>query len=205
MAKRAARAVAITAEIDAEEVQHELERLKDHWWWFLIMGFVLFLGGAAAIAYPFASSVGVVMLLGAILIVCGIVTVIGAFWAGKWSAFFLQLVVGAFYVMAGLVIRDVPLESTAILTLFIGASFMVVGIIRSVVALTERFPEWGWALLNGVITTIAGLIIYDSFPSSALWLIGLLVGLELMFNGITWIMTSLAIRKIGEQLGEEAE
>ena len=138
------------------------------------------------------------MVLGVVMIICGIATVIGAFWAGKWSAFFLQLLVGILYVMAGMVIRDVPLESLAALTLFIAAVLIVVGIFRIVIALTERFPQWGWALLNGLITLVAGLIIYDSFPASALWLIGLLIGLELLFNGWTWIMLSLGLRNLPE-------
>jgi uncharacterized membrane protein HdeD (DUF308 family) len=60
----------------------------------------------------------------------------------------------------------------------------------------ERFPQWGWALLNGVVTLIAGIIIYDAFPSSAMWVIGLLVGLEMIFNGWTWIMLALSIRQL---------
>ena len=182
---------------------HELHRLKDHWWWFLVLGVLLMIGGIVGISSPFVMSVGVVLVLGAVLIISGAFIVIGAFWAGKWSAFFLQLFVGILYIMAGMVIRDVPVESVALLTLFIAASFIVVGIFRIVVALTERFPQWGWALLNGVVTLIAGLIIYDTFPASGLWVIGLLVGLELLFNGWTWIMLSLAIRSIPDEAAAE--
>ena len=116
--------------------------------------------------------------------------------AGRWSAFLLQLLVGILYVMAGLAIRDSPLEATGFLTLFISAFFILVGTFRVVVSLVERFPQWGWALLNGVITLIAGVIIYDAFPSSAMWVIGLLVGLEMIFNGWTWIMLALSIRQL---------
>lgn len=178
---------------------HELDRFRQHWWWFLVLGIILVVGGVVSLAYPFASSVGIVIVLGAVLIIGGLATVIGAFWAGKWSAFFLQVLVGILYVMAGMVIRDVPLESIALLTLFIAASFVVVGVFRIVVSLVERFPQWGWALLNGIVTLIAGLIIYDSFPSSALWVIGLLVGLELLLNGWTWIMLSLALRNLPDE------
>jgi uncharacterized membrane protein HdeD (DUF308 family) len=146
--------------------------------------------------YPFVTSVGVVMVLGILLIVSGAFTIIGAFWAGKWSALLLQLLVGILYVMAGLAIRDTPVESAALLTMFIAAFFIVVGLFRIIVALVERFSQWGWALLNGVVTLLAGIVIYDTFPLSALWLIGVLVGLELIFNGWTWIMLSLVLRKL---------
>ena len=118
------------------------------------------------------------------------------------SAFLLQLFVGILYIMAGMVIRDVPVESAGLLTLFIGATFIVVGVFRIVVALVVRFPQWGWALLNGIVTMIAGIIIYDTYPSSALWVIGLLVGLDLLFNGWTWIMLSLAIRNLPEAVAD---
>ena len=171
-----------------EVVQHELARLSKEWLWFLLLGVLLVIGGVVAISYPFVTSVGLVIVLGAILIISGVVTIIGSFWAGKWSAFLLQLLVGILYVMAGFAIRHSALESTALLTLLIAAFFIVVGVFRIVVSLVERFPQWGWALLNGVITLLAGMIIYDAYPSSAMWVIGLLVGLEMIFNGWTWIM-----------------
>ena len=77
-----------------------------------------------------------------------------------------NLLVGILYVMAGMAIRDAPVESSALLTMFIAAFFIVVGIFRVVVSLVERFPQWGWALLNGVVTLLAGVIIYDTFPSA---------------------------------------
>lgn len=176
----------------------ETARAQKHWWLFLLLGILLVLGGIVAIAYPFVSSLGAVMVLGVVLIVAGIFTIIGAFWAGKWSALLLQLLVGILYVMAGMAIRDAPVESTALLTMFIAAFFIVVGAFRIIVSLVERFPQWGWALLNGVVTLLAGVIIYDTFPISALWVIGLLLGLELLLNGWTWIMLSLVIQKLPE-------
>jgi uncharacterized membrane protein HdeD (DUF308 family) len=189
----------VSTEEIATALGHELERLQKHWWWLLLLGVLLVIGGIVALAYPFATETGVMLVFGAVLIIAGVATVIGAFWAGKWSAFFLQVLVGILYVMAGMVIRDVPLESIALLTMFIAASFIVVGVFRVVVALHERFPQWGWALLNGLVTMIAGLIIYDTYPTSALWVIGLLIGLELLFNGLTWIMLALALRAIPDQ------
>lgn len=177
----------------------EMERARKQWWLSLIFGILLVLSGITAIAYPFVTSLGVVMVLGILLIVSGIFTIIGAFWAGRWSALLLQVLVGVLYVMAGMAIRDAPIESTALLTMFTAAFFIVVGIFRIVVSLIERFPQWGWALFNGVVTLLAGIIIYDSYPISALWVIGLLVGLELLLNGWTWIMLSLVIRKLPHQ------
>jgi uncharacterized membrane protein HdeD (DUF308 family) len=176
----------------------EMGNVRKQWWLFLLLGVLLILGGIVAIGYPFISSLGAVMVLGIVLIVSGVFAIIGAFWAGKWSALLLQLLVGILYIMAGMAIRDAPVESTALVTLFIAAFFIVAGAFRVIVSLVERFPQWGWALLNGIVTLLAGLIIYDTFPASTLWVIGLLVGLELLFNGWTWVMLSLVIRQLPE-------
>ena len=175
-------------------IEHELTHIQKHWGWFLVLGILLIVGGVAAIAFPILSSVGAVIVLGIILIVSGIFTIVGAFWAGKWSAFLLQILIGILYLIAGIVMDDMPLQSMEVLSLFMAAFFIVAGVFRVVVALAERFPKWGWALLNGVVTVLVGLIILESYPISALWAIGVLVGVELLFNGWTWVMLSLALR-----------
>jgi uncharacterized membrane protein HdeD (DUF308 family) len=175
-------------------VEHELIHIQKHWGWFLVLGILLIVGGIAAIAFPIISSVGAVIVLGVILIVSGIFMVVGAFWAGKWSAFLLQLLIGILYLIVGIVMDDMPLQSMEVLSLFMAAFFLVAGVFRIVVALAERFPKWGWALLNGIVTLLVGLIILESYPVSALWAIGVLVGVELLFNGWTWVMLSLALR-----------
>jgi uncharacterized membrane protein HdeD (DUF308 family) len=174
-------------------IEHELSRLKNHWWWFVVLGVILIIGGTVAIAYPFVAAATMVIVLGTILIICGVTTIVGAFWAGRWSAFLVQLLIGILYVVTGMVITDAPAETTAALTLLIASFLIIVGVFRIVAALTERFAQWGWALANGIVSLMAGIIIYRTFPVSALWIIGLLVGLELIFNGVTWMMMGLAI------------
>ncbi len=182
--------------------EHELARLSKEWWCFLLVGIVLVIGGTAAIAYPWFTSIGVVIFLGAVLIISGLATIISAFWAGKWSAFMVQILIGLLYVVTGFIITDAPLTSLALLTLMLAGFFVIAGGFRIVTALVEKYPQWGWYLLNGVVTLMLGLIIFRSFkhlpeePSGVFWIIGLLVGLELLFNGWTWIMLSLAIKKL---------
>ncbi len=194
----------------SEIIEHELVGLRKEWWCFLLVGILLVIGGTAAIAYPWFTSVGVVIFLGAILIVSGVATVISAFWAGKWSAFMVQILIGLLYMVAGFVITDAPLASLAVLTLMLAGFFVVAGGFRIVSALVDKYPQWGWALLNGVVTLMLGLIIFRSFkhlpeePTGVFWIIGLLVGLELLFNGWTWIMLSLAIKRLPPRADENA-
>lgn len=180
-------------------LEHELGHLAKDWWWFLLLGILLIFCGTVAIAYSATFSMAAVVVLGAMLIVAGVATVISSFWAGQWSAMLLQLLVGILYLIVGIAIMDAPADATAVMTLFIAAFFIVVGIFRTVAALVLKFPQWGWALLNGIITLLVGIMIYKHFPESAVWLIGLLVGIEMIFNGWTWVMLSLAVRNLQVQ------
>ncbi len=180
----------------ASMLKHELQHLKQEWWWFLVLGILLVVSGLVAIAYPCISSVAIVMVLGMSMIVSGIATIVATIWAGKWSAHMLQLLIGIFYTIVGFLVMDMPVESTASLTLVIAAMFLVIGVMRSVTALTIRYPQWGWSLLSGVLTTLIGLVIYKSFPLTALWVIGTLVGIELIFDGWFWIMLAMALWRL---------
>ena len=183
-------------------IRHELHHMRTHWWWLLLLGSLLAACGPAAIVFPHLTvmtSFAVVIFLGMLLMVGGVATIVGAFWAGKWSGLIVQLLVGILYLVGGLVVFNHPVISTVTLTVFIAASFIVLGMFRSVGALLLRYPQWGWSLLNGVVTLLAGIFIFRLLPEDALWVIGLLVGLEMLFNGWTWIMLAVAIRRIPEQ------
>ena len=177
-------------------VRHELHHLRRHWCWFLSLGILLVVCGTLAIAFPVITSVAAVSVLAAVLMVAGVATMIGAFWAGKWSGFLVQLLVGMLYLAAGFVITERPLMSVLTVTIFVAVSFMVMGLFRVLAAMTIRYPQWGWSLLNGTITFLVGLVIYRHLPLDALWVIGLLIGIEMLFSGWTWIMLSLTIRRI---------
>jgi uncharacterized membrane protein HdeD (DUF308 family) len=176
--------------------EHELRHLRHEWWWFLVLGILLVLSGGVALAYPFLASVAVVTVLGVSLLLSGIATIVAAFWAGKWSALLLQLLIGVFYTVLGFIVMDTPLTSTISLTLVVAILFVVIGIMRAVAALAIRFPQWGWSLLSGVLSALVGLVIYKNLPGTALWAIGTLVGIQLLFDGVFWIMLSLAIRRL---------
>ena len=177
-------------------LRHELEHLRDQWWWFLVLGIVLMLCGAGALGYPLIASVAAVTVLGVTLMLSGVATIVTSFWAGQWSALLLKLLTGIFYAVVGFMIMDTPIASTVSLTLVVAIMFIVIGIMRSVAALVLRFPQWGWSLLSSALTTLIGIVIYKNLPETALWAIGTLIGVQLIFDGWFWIMLSLAIRRI---------
>ncbi len=152
--------------------------------------------GTLALAFPFMASLVAISALSAILMVAGVATLVSSFWTGKWSGFLVQVLVGLLYLAAGFVVSDRPETSILLLTIYVAVTFMVMGIFRIMAAMVMRFPQWGWALLNGCVTFLAGLVIYRHLSTAAVWVIGLLVGLEMIFSGWAWIMLALAIKRI---------
>lgn len=177
-------------------IRHELHHVRLHWWWFILLGCLLLFCGTLALAFPFVASLVAISALSIILMVAGVATLVGSFWAGRWSGFLVQLLVGILYLAAGFVVSERPLKSVLAATMFVAVMFMVIGMFRVVAAMVLRFPEWGWALLSGCVTFLAGLVVYRHLPLDAVWVIGLLVGLEMIFNGWTWIMLALEIKQI---------
>jgi uncharacterized membrane protein HdeD (DUF308 family) len=180
-------------------VRHEFHHLRSHWCWLLALGLLLVVCGSIALVAPWVATKIAVDFLAAVLLVAGVATIVTAFWAGQWSGLLVQLLFGVLYVVAGFVITERPLMSTLIVTIFLAVSFIVAGAFRMFAALLIRFPQWGWALLNGAVTALLGVIIYRHLPIDALWVVGLLVGVEMLFAGWTWIMLAFVIRGLPEE------
>ena len=180
-----------------EITSHELHHVRNQWWCFLLLGIALVVVGAFCIADPLIPSLASVVALGFLLMAAGIIQVVSSFWAGKWSGMLLHLLVGVLYGVVGYMIVDQPGLSMLVLTKFIAIFLIVTGVFRIVAALFVRFHDWGWVLLNGVISLLLGLIINRQMPQASLVVIGLFIGLELIFNGWAWIMLALGLRRLG--------
>ena len=144
--------------------------------------------GTLALAFPFMAPLFAISVLSIVLLVAGVATLVGAFWTGRWSGFLVNVLVGLLYLAAGFVVSDRPGTAILVFTIYIAVSFMVMGIFRILAAMVLRFPQWGWMLLNGCVTFLVGLVIFRHLPLDAVWVIGLLIGLEMLFAGWTWIM-----------------
>jgi uncharacterized membrane protein HdeD (DUF308 family) len=98
-----------------------------------------------------------------------------------------------------------PLASAAALTLVIGTIFIVAGVYRSIASIVMRFPNWGWSLVNGLIALALGVLLVKEGPTANLWFLGLFVGIELIFQGMSWIMFASGVHRIAglEPSGEE--
>jgi uncharacterized membrane protein HdeD (DUF308 family) len=169
----------------------EVETVRKNWGWFLALGVLNMAVGLVAMSYAFLTTIFSVFILGAFLGVSGIFQVVHAFWAHKWSGLFMSLLLGIVYlVTAGLCLLR-PLESAASLTLLIGMFCFVIGLFRIGTALIQRYERWGWILVNGIVTLLFGILIMAEWPISGLWLIGVIIGVDMFFVGISWAILAI--------------
>jgi uncharacterized membrane protein HdeD (DUF308 family) len=176
----------------------ELQMLRPYWPWFLALGIAMVLVGSFAIGWACLTTITVTAtwLFGFLLLGSGIAEVIHSFWIGRWGGMLFHLLIGILYAFVGFLIIDQPENAAVQLTLLIAIFLMVSGILRVVFAVSERFVSWGWVALNGGVTFFLGLLVYKQWPASGLWLIGLFIGIDLIFNGWAWVMLSLSVRRV---------
>lgn len=187
------------------EVIAELRELRGDWGWFLALGIGLVFAGIAAITVPFFATIGVVTVLGILLIVAGAAQVVTAFSCSQWSGLLVEILVGVLYVVFGFLILENPIAGAAGLTLLVAAMFFIGGVFRIVISLQERFLGWGWTLLNGAVTLLLGIIIWRNLADATLIIVGLLLGIELIFKGMATIMLAITISKIPVVDSEKGE
>ena len=96
----------------------------------------------------------------------------------------------------GILILWRPLVTAEILTLLMGAFFLVAGLFQLITPFVISLPDWGWHTLNGLITLLLGILVLAQWPVSGLWVIGLFVGIELVFYGVAWIALALDLRSL---------
>ncbi|HTP53086.1 MAG TPA: HdeD family acid-resistance protein [Anaeromyxobacteraceae bacterium] len=170
--------------------------LKKNWGWLLLWGVVLEVAGVVGLGYTFAVSAVTTLFIGALMIVYGAIELLQAFRHQRWSGFFLFLVGGILSIVAGFVILSRPIAGMEVLTLFMASYFLVLGAFRTVGSLSTRHPGWGWGLVNGVASLVLGVLIWNRWPFSALWVIGLFVSIDMIFAGWNYLMLALVAKRI---------
>lgn len=184
--------IADTRQQMGEAVAEVESQIAEHWVWYLILGTVLLLGGIAAIAFPFLSTIAAKLALGWIFLLAGVVTVVHGFSTGNWRGFFWNLLIGILYVVAGAYLVFFPLAGIVTLTMLIAVLFLADGILEIIMAFRLRpHSSWGWILASGIVALIAGAMIASQLPSSATWVIGVLVGIKMMMAGWSYIALAL--------------
>ena len=161
----------------------------------MLWGALTLLLGLFAIASPVIPGLAVTIMVGAALLLAGISMTVYAFQAPSLGRGILKLLFGGLTVIVGVAMLSQPGLALAKLTLLLGVYFLFDGVVTLIVAWNVKpEPGWGWMTFNGGITIILGWMILRGWPVSGLWAIGILVGVRLIFAGITMLTLGSAAR-----------
>jgi uncharacterized membrane protein HdeD (DUF308 family) len=164
--------------------------------WIVALGIVYVLAGLVALGSVVFATVVTVFVVGVMMLIAGVAEVINSFQIKSWGKFLLWLVLGLLYILAGFMTFENPLLLAAVLTLFLGFTLIVSGIMRIVLGFSMMAgTPWIWVVLSGVITFLLGLVIVAHWPVSGLYILGLFLGIDLVFAGASWIGIGLGLRR----------
>jgi uncharacterized membrane protein HdeD (DUF308 family) len=183
---------------DFEKMQSEMSAaVKAHWKAFLFEGILLAILGLAAMILPTFASLAVAIFLGWMFLISGIGGLIVTYWARNMPGFWWSLTSAALAVLAGGILLARPMQGVLTLTIVVGAYFLAEGVASIMYALEHRREltgRWSWILVAGLMDILIAFIVIAGLPGSAEWVLGLLVGINLLFGGATLIGMALAAR-----------
>ena len=173
-----------------------LEALRAKSGWIVALGAVYVLAGIIALGSVVLATVATVFIVGVMLVIAGVTQVINAFQIRNWGKFLIWLLVGFLYIAAGFVSFENPLLAAALFTFLLGISLAASGIMRIILAfnMREGMP-WMWVALSGTVTLLLGVIILVHWPVSGFYILGLLLGIDLIFAGVGWIGIGFGLRR----------
>lgn len=162
-------------------------------------GVLTILLGFFAMGSPLITGLALAMMIGVAMIVAGVAQTFYAFQAGSVGRGILRLLFGGVTVLAGIAIMAQPGMALATLTLFLAIYFVVDGL-TTIFASAAVEKGKGMVIFNGVITLILGLMIWSEWPVSGVWAIGILLGIRLIFSGMTMLMLGSVGRGVADGL-----
>jgi uncharacterized membrane protein HdeD (DUF308 family) len=159
--------------------------------WLIPLAIVTIGLGIFAVIFPLFAALDLTLFVGLVFILVGIIQIFYALQSWEIGQVFWKLILGCLYLIAGIFVAIYPLSGVfTVFTLVLGITTFVQGIIRVSIAFQMRrtVPNWGWMLVSGIISIIFGIYIWSSSLLSATWLIGNLIGINLLFDGIWMLM-----------------
>lgn len=165
---------------------------------FVLQGVIFMILGAVAVALPQISTLAITILIGWLFVIGGVLRVVLLGQARHLPGWGWAMASAILAVAVGLVIVAAPLEGVLTLTIVLIALFLVegAGAIAAAIRLRHYTSSWAWLLVSGIVDLVLAGIIWAGWPGTASWAIGLLVGINLFFLGLSFLMIGLTIRRL---------
>ena len=181
-----------------------LGELQKNWGWFLALGILFLVLGIIGLGMTFTLTMASVLFFGVLIIIGGVVQIIQSFKCRGWKSIVYHILIAILYLLAGIFVVSNPAAASAVLTLLLALALIAVGLVRIVVAFQLRgMKNWVWPFIGGILTVLLGLMIAVKWPASGLFVIGLLVAIEMIIHGWSYLFIALAA-KASSNVPEEA-
>jgi uncharacterized membrane protein HdeD (DUF308 family) len=187
---------------DLEGIRRQLaSAIQSHWKLFLAQGILMMVLGFLAVVEPNVATVAVGIFVGWLFFIGGIFRAASVWHSRRMPGFAWSMLTAVLAIVLGLILILRPLAGVLTLTMVLIAFFIVEGVASILAAIQHRqhLRSWGWLLFSGIVDLLLAYLIWAGWPSSADWAIGLLVGVNMLFFGLSLVMTALAARVIGSQ------
>jgi uncharacterized membrane protein HdeD (DUF308 family) len=172
-----------------------VERLRGKWAAITAFGVLLVILGFAALAFSLVATIVTVTLNGILFLIAGAAEIGIGMHAREWGRFFLWVVGGLVYIAAGVLCIVNPILASAVLTLFLGAGLIAAGVVRAYLAI--RLPAdhpRALVFLAAAVTILLGLIIVIHWPMDSVYVLGTLLGVDLLFHGVGWASFGMGLQ-----------
>jgi len=170
--------------------------VKSNAGWLVALGVVTIVAGFLSMGYPWASGLGVTVVIGIVMVIAGVARTVAAFHAGSFGQGALAFLGAILTFVSGVVLVTRPNIGLASLTLMLGVYLLIDGISGAVLAFKVKPVQgWGWMLFSAVMGLLLGLLLLGEWPLSGLWAIGTLVGINLVFTGFSMVSIGSAARR----------
>ncbi len=183
--------------VNQEDLDTAMRRsLKDHWQLFTVQGVLLVILGALAVAVPQLASIAVSAFIGWLLFFSGVMRAISLFRAthapGYWSSLLLAILTA----ILGLVLAIFPIQGAYTLTMLLTAYFIVHGAATFIFGFAVKPDTSRWVILifSGLIDFLLAGLVIAGWPSTAFWVLGLYVGVNMLLTGFAFIFAALGAR-----------
>jgi len=173
------------------------ERMRSSWIWIAVLAVISLIGGIFALANPFAATVAATFMAGWTFAIFGAIQIVQAFQVRGWGGFLWALLFGVLTLVVGISLLYNPLGGMISLTLLVAVLFLVLGVVKLMYAFSLRpLSGWGWTLASGILSIILGIMILADFPWAAASVLGILLGVELISNGVMFLLLALGLRRV---------
>ncbi len=176
-------------------ITQALKTLAPKWGWFVALGLLLLFLGVIASLHILTAAMVSVWFIGVMMIIGGGAQLFHAWGTRPWSSFLLWSISGLLYLAGGVIAFINPLLGAMFLTLLLGATLIGLGALRLWIWFNYRSQEgWSWLALSGLISVVAGLLIAWGWPDNSVFIMGMILTIDLLFQGWGLLFLGLALR-----------